>query len=111
MEIYKRLLNNRLPGSGSGIEFFGDTILTTADSLIEVFGKPNGGKCEKTKYKWKLETDNEVPFDIYDYKCSDSLESYDKVWFHIGARSGHESSFITELLSNKLEARIKNVYK
>lgn len=102
MEVYKRIVNNRLPGAGGGTSYYGDTVRTTAAKLIELLGEPNGNRYEKTTYEWLLETDNETPFDVYDWKIEHEIALDEEVDFHIAARSGAESSFVTNILRKKL---------
>lgn len=102
MEVYKRVIHNRLPGAGGGTSFYGDTIRTTVSKLIGLLGEPNGRKYEKTAYEWFLETDNETPFDVYDWKVGHEIAVDEEIDFHIAARSGAESSFVTNVLREKL---------
>ena len=57
--------------STSGTSFFGTTIRTTVNNLIENIGEPtfeeNTGDC-KVNFEWELETESGKVFTIYDWK-------------------------------------------
>lgn len=76
----------------NGTSFFGDTILTSANDLCEKLGVDiayYGG--DKTHYEFELETEDGIPFTIYDWKESDWVTEDTRLYFHIGARNAEES--------------------
>ena len=75
----------------NGTSFFGDTICTTANEICEKLGVDitcYGG--DKTNYEFELETEDGIPFPMYDWKEGWVTEDT-KLYFHIGARNATES--------------------
>jgi len=73
--------------STSGTSFFGTTIRTTVNNLIENIGEPtfeeNTGDC-KVNFEWELETESEKVFTIYDWKEYRPIGWDEEIEFHIG---------------------------
>ena len=73
--------------STSGTSFFGTTIRTTVNNLIENIGEPtfeeNSGK-DKVNFEWELETESGEVFTIYDWKEYRSIGWDEEIEFHIG---------------------------
>jgi hypothetical protein len=73
--------------STSGTSFFGTTIRTTVNNLIENIGEPNfeenSGK-DKVNFEWELETESGKVFTIYDWKEYRSIGWDEEIEFHIG---------------------------
>ncbi len=82
--------------------WYGDTILTCAVELTKLFGEPGLGDLDKTKYEWNLILDDEIPFDIYDWKEDDLSEDV-YTYYHIGARNETESSIVKNILKNMIK--------
>lgn len=72
--------------SANGTSFFGDTITTTPNKLINLFPSTCDRNVEKTNFNFTLENSNGDVFTIYDWKqsCPDLNENVD---FHIGGIS------------------------
>ena len=73
--------------STSGTSFFGTTIRTTVNELIENIGEPNfeenTGK-DKVNFEWELETESGKVFTIYDWKEYRPIGWDEEIEFHIG---------------------------
>lgn len=85
----------------NGTSFWGNEIFTSANEICEKLGVDityyNG---DKTTYEFELETENGIPFTLYDWKewqlCRDT-----KVYYHIGARNAEDSKAVAEILKNE----------
>ena len=77
-----------------GTSFHGVTLTTTPQQLIDVLGEPdffgNDGS-DKTNMDYSLETENGIPFTIYDWKEYRPLQMDEKIKFHIGGFSYSQS--------------------
>lgn len=75
---------------GCGTSFYGITITTTPQNLIDNLDEPeyfsNDG-CDKTNMDYYLETDSGVVFTVYDWKEYAPLQMNTKYDFHIGGYS------------------------
>ena len=74
--------------STDGTSFFGTTIRTSVDELINAFGEPsmeyNTGE-DKVNFEWEMETEDGEVFTIYDWKEGRPLRLSERVNWHIGA--------------------------
>lgn len=85
-----------------GTTFQGDTILTTTDSLIKLFGEPiRNPYPEKITREWNL-VYNGIPFTIYDWKEYREYSDNERIYFHIGAREMEESKIVLKELLKEL---------
>ena len=77
--------------SASGTSFWGVTIQTTPQKLIDVLGVPqfgdNSGQ-DKTNFDFVCETEGGDVFTIYDWKYYRPLQMDEIVDFNIGGHSG-----------------------
>lgn len=80
--------------------FYGDTIRTSCNKLSKLFGKPGIGDPDKVNFEWNLILNDEIPFDVYDWKMG-KLKKSEVIDYHIGARDAKESEIIKSEL-NKL---------
>lgn len=80
----------------SGTSFFGTTIITSVNKLIQLFPNSYSRDMEKTNYFFELENSNGDVFTIYDWKRP-LPELNEEIEFNIGGYS----SEITE--KSKLE--------
>ena len=78
----------------TGTSFHGVTLTVTPQQLIDALGEPeyfsNDGS-DKTNMDYSLETENGIPFTIYDWKEYRPLQMDEKIEFHIGALSSTQS--------------------
>lgn len=78
--------------------FHGDTIRTSCDELVKLFGDWHESDPYKVNFEWSLIFDDKIPFTIYDWK-EDDLDESDIIYYHIGARNQEESSIIKNELT------------
>lgn len=90
-------------------QFFWDTVKSTVAELTKVFGEPECvGDCDdKSQYEWNLSY-NEIPFTIYDWKEYRTIDTNEKINWHIGARNQDESEMITKIVKEALKRGIDN---
>ena len=80
--------------------FWGDTIHASAEEIREKLGVEiscYGG--DKTNFEFELETEDGIPFTLYDWKEGDWVSEDTKLHYHIGARTEEESRKAREALS------------
>ena len=68
--------------------FWGDTIYTSASEICEKLGVKitcYGG--DKTNFEFELETEDGIPFTLYDWKEGDWVTEDTRLHYHIGASS------------------------
>lgn len=82
--------------------FHGDTIRTSCNKLVELFGNYHQGDPDKVNFEWSLILDDKIPFDIYDWKWYELTESM-VIDYHIGARNEEESRLVKEELNKLLK--------
>ena len=88
---------------------FSDEIHTTVKELKRVLGEPSyeePSMDDKVSIEWELETDDGIPFTVYDWKQYSkpaAKHPNTKYHFHIGARSEAES--------NKVKIELKKLLK
>ena len=92
-------------------------IRTTYDNLVEMFGEPNGGSCDKVHNSWDIEfetytkkgeVDEIVYCNLYDWKeVDDGMSKRGEYEWHIGGINKEAVYLIYDLLrkSNKPEYR------
>ena len=91
-----------------GTSFHGVTLIATPQQLIDVLGEPqyfsNDGS-DKTNMDYSLETENGIPFTIYDWKEYRPLQMDETIEFHIGGFSYSQSveakNEVLRLINNK----------
>lgn len=82
--------------------FFGDTIYTSANNLIQLFGEYSESDPFKINYEWNLILNDEIPFTIYDWK-EPNLDLDEYIDYHIGARNKEESTKIKKCLNKTIK--------
>ncbi len=97
-------------------------IRASYEQLVELFGEPNGGSCDKTHNRWKIQftiytkkgkVEDTVYCDLYDWKEVDhTISQRGEYNWHVGGVDPRAESMISDLLrqSSKPEYRFfKNV--
>lgn len=97
----------RSQNGNGGSSFYGDTITTTPQAIIDAYGAPDfRGEGDKVHWEWEFvnEEGNEVI--IYDWKESSMPDLNSITTFNIGAHTGGESHRAAmELQSNIVQMR------
>lgn len=79
--------------------FWGDTIYASASEICEKLGvKITCYDGDKTNFEFELETEDGIPFTIYDWKEGDWVTEDTRLYYHIGARSADESKKALEAI-------------
>jgi hypothetical protein len=87
-----------------GTSYYGVTITTSVNRLIEVLGEPHYEDefvDEKVSVEWDFETENGLVFTIYDWKeydnpaCTNRHKNYR---FHIGTKNSGDGYEVLEIL-------------
>ena len=72
--------------------FWGDTIYASASEICNKLGVKityYGG--DKTNFEFELETEDGIPFTLYDWKEGDWVTEDTRLYYHIGAHNEEES--------------------
>lgn len=83
----------------NGTSFFRDTIYASANEICEklVVDITCYG-CDKTNFEFELETEDGIPFTIYDWKEGDWINEDTKLYYHIGAHTAEDSHKVLAVL-------------
>lgn len=88
--------------STTGTSFYGTTIITTVNELVNALGAPqweeNTGN-DKVNIEWDCENSEEKPVTVYDWKEYRPIGKDEEIEFHIGGFSKTD----TENAKNELE--------
>lgn len=85
----------------NGTSFWGNTICTSANEICEKLDVDI--TCydgDKTTFEFELETENGIPFTLYDWKEWRVYEDT-RVYYHIGARNAEDSKAVAEILKSE----------
>lgn len=82
-----------------GTSYHDDFVYASLDELERVLGvKAFRYYDDKVNYEFDLETEDGIPFTIYDWKEGEYLPTDMKIHYHIGARTPEESKRVSEIL-------------
>ena len=79
--------------------FWGDTIYASASEICNKLGVKityYGG--DKTNFEFELETEDGIPFTLYDWKEGDWVNEDTHLYYHIGARNATDSQKVKNAL-------------
>jgi len=89
--------------SVNGTSFHGDVFHASVNELKKILGTPvnsdNSGQG-KVNFEWEMETEDEKPFTVYDWKEYRSLGADEEIEWHIG---GHDKTTTTTALLEILD--------
>ena len=90
--------------------YFGTTITTTINKLVEAIGSPEydePDENEKVQVEWTLlfldEDDDKLVATIYDWKEYREYDRDEEIEFHIGGYSPYETNRVKNWIENKLK--------
>lgn len=84
--------------------YYGNFIEASFFDLVHLFGLPsiNNGE-DKVNYEWELQTEDGIPFTLYDWKYYRPLLIEEPIIWHIGADSREHSKIIQQKLDTLLK--------
>jgi len=89
--------------SVNGTSFHGDVFHASVNELKKILGTPvnsdNSGQG-KVNFEWEMETEDEKPFTVYDWKEYRRLDADEEIEWHIG---GHDKITTTTALLEILD--------
>ena len=88
--------------------FWGDTIYTSARELSERLGvKVTRYDGDKINFEFQLETEDGIPFTVYDWKECPCVTEDTRLHYHIGAHNEVESRKATLALTEHMKAPLR----
>ena len=92
--------------------FWGDTIYTSAREISEKLGvKVTRYDGDKINFEFQLETEDGIPFTVYDWKESPCVTEDTRLHYHIGAHNEVESGKATLALTEQMKAPLRPASK